>query len=156
MSQHFRGSRFLWNIDTYLPDCTASHPRKCIFVAIFVKTSNLILIVCLCRSARWNNDMSANCNLFSFSTGDKKHTVFACVMFANIVYWQCVCRCVPFLIAVISPWWNWTAQFENPLSSKHELLYPGSCLILERSVSFVEGQTSRLEAAEESWVWRQH
>jgi hypothetical protein len=58
----------------------------------------LVLIVCLCRSARWNNDMSANCNLFSFSMGDKKHAIFACRLFANIVYWQCVCRCVPLLV----------------------------------------------------------
>jgi hypothetical protein len=147
---------FLWNIDTYLPDYTASHPRRCIFVAIFVRTSNLILIVCLRRSAQWNNDMSAICTLFSFPTGEKKSALFACGLFANIVYWWCVCRCVPFLTALVGSWWSWTAQFENPLSSKHEILYPGSCLILEWSVSFVEGQTSLLEAAKESWVWRQH
>jgi len=147
-------------MDTYLPNCTASHPRRCIFVTMFVRISNLSLMVCLGRIARWHNDMSANCNLFSFPTGDKKHAIFACGLFANIVYWHCVCvcvcRCVPFLTAVVGSWWSWTAQFENPLSSKHEILCHGSYLILERSVSFVEGQTSRLEAAKESWVWRQH
>ena len=49
-----------------------------------------------------------------------------------------------------------TAQFEHPPSWKHEILYPGSCLILKRYVSFVEGQTSLLQSAKESWVWRQH
>jgi len=151
-------------MDTYLPDNTASHPRRCIFATVFVRISNLNLMVCLGRIARWHNDMSANCNLFSFPTGDKKHAIFAFGLFASIVYWHCVCVCVcvrararvPFLTAVVGSRWSWTAQFENPLSSKHEILYHGSCLILERSVSFVEGQTSRLEAAKESWVWRQH